>query len=1178
MRSVGMVDDGFVHWGSKNKRRVAEKAAISIAFGLLGFAANFHTISFAFPPYTATVLLGLLFPMLIARSWGWKYGLLSALAGGCQSMWWLWGPSNGYATLFVVPPFTLWVVWHGLFAGLRRRQKTHRWWLSAYAVEVPFRILSTVSLYTLARWAIALNPPSWSWASGASSAVPMSFSHFVVLKQAVVAYVILLLVDVVLSLRVARRFFHLEEERDRADTGRVVGAALMLALLFWAVDSALGFLTFHSGDSFLDLLALDVPPYHLYVRTCFVLACLAGGLLALRLLQRQRGSDAALRESERRFKMLFEQAPIGYQLLDGDGRLAAVNDMWLHMLGCERREVIGRSFRDFLAPEAAEQFERNFRRLKETGSVRGSELEIVCKDGERRIVSTDGNAECDEGGVFRRTYCTLMDITERRQAEKALREKDAFLSSTGRMARVGGWEIDAATNVVSWTEETYRIHEVPVGEMPPPEDVINFFHPDDRGKMASAIQRALDHGEPYDMELRFTTAKGRHLWIHTACTPIVVDGKTVKLTGTFQDITELKRAQEERDRSLADSRERLKKMRCLYGVSESIREGSTLEAVFRDVVRLIPSGWRYPECARGRIRFGENEYVSEPFVETEWKESRDIVVDGEVRGSVEVFYIEDIKECSEGSFLEEESNLLEEIARALGGAAEHKRAERSLSRLAAAIEQAQEAVIVSDREGNIQYANRAFGRLIGRDPDEITGNILRLLDQDHMGEEFFTDLNDTLMSGESWQGRITGMKRDGQLYDTETTISPVLGGVGKMAGFVGVMRDVTEEANLRSQLQQAQKMEAVGQLAGGIAHDFNNILGAILGYAELASEGLPEDERRYRDLEQIRKAAEKAAALTRQLLAFSRRQIIEPEDADMNELIAGLLKMVRPIITESIALDFVPGHMLGTVHVDPTQIEQILMNLCVNARDAMPNGGTLTIGTENVVVNGEYREVHPWAVEGRYVLLTVSDTGHGMDAATRERIFEPFFTTKEVGKGSGLGLATVYGIVKQHGGLIHVYSEPDKGTAFKIYLPIVERRVGKTDGTVESPVPGGTETILVAEDDELVRGATVRILEGAGYGVIVATDGREAVELFNAHASEISLALLDVVMPKLGGQKVAARIREASPDLRIVYMSGYSIDAIHTKFVLDEGVSLLRKPFGPSDLLRRTREVLDAEP
>jgi PAS domain S-box-containing protein len=384
-----------------------------------------------------------------------------------------------------------------------------------------------------------------------------------------------------------------------------------------------------------------------------------------------------------------------------------------------------------------------------------------------------------------------------------------------------------------------------------------------------------------------------------------------------------------------------------------------------------------------------------------------------------------------------------------------------------------------------------------------------------------------------------------------------------------------DRKQLEDQLRQSQKMEAVGQLAGGIAHDFNNLLQVILGNMSILQSSSPAETADGEMLEEVRKAAQRAAELTRQLLAFSRRQIIQPTDLDMNDLVQSALKMLRRVIGEHIELRFMPGLNLATIHADKGQMEQILMNLCVNARDAMPAGGVLTIETENVEIGDAYYGEHPWSLKGEYVLLAVTDTGHGMDEATRTQIFEPFFTTKNIGEGTGLGLATVYGIVKQHGGSINVYSEPGKGTIFKIYLPTVKRPAESITIKPEKCVKGGTETILVAEDEDMVRKLVVRILENAGYRVLSARDGDDALRLYEEYADEIDMILLDVMMPKLGGREVMDRIQARRPQMPVLFSSGYSQNAVHTGFVISEGLRLISKPYSDTDLLMAVRETLD---
>jgi len=370
-------------------------------------------------------------------------------------------------------------------------------------------------------------------------------------------------------------------------------------------------------------------------------------------------------------------------------------------------------------------------------------------------------------------------------------------------------------------------------------------------------------------------------------------------------------------------------------------------------------------------------------------------------------------------------------------------------------------------------------------------------------------------------------------------------------------------------------MEAVGLMAGGIAHDFNNLLQVISGYAELSEASLSPENPAASSVREIGKAASRAKELIDQLLAFSRRKVIRPVDLNLNALIDPLLKMIQGLIGEHIQLEFIPGHGLGTVHADGGQIEQILMNLCVNARDAMQKGGMLTIETENVLIDHEYAQTHSWATEGRCILLRVSDTGSGMDSETRERVFEPFFTTKGVGEGSGLGLSMVFGIIEQHHGHIEVYSEVGRGTIFKIYLPVVERRAVDVSRTVSPVVVEGTETLLIAEDDEAVLELTQYILIEAGYTVLTAKDGKEAVRVFETRAAEIDMVMFDVVMPRMGGKEAMEHILKKRPDLPHLFASGYSENAVHTNFIQNRGLHLLSKPYQTDSLLRKIREVLD---
>ena len=438
-------------------------------------------------------------------------------------------------------------------------------------------------------------------------------------------------------------------------------------------------------------------------------------------------------------------------------------------------------------------------------------------------------------------------------------------------------------------------------------------------------------------------------------------------------------------------------------------------------------------------------------------------------------------------------------------------------------------------------------------------------------------------SGLDMAGAWRHRKKDGSVIAVEIT-SHVIDFLGKRAELV-LANDITErlrtEQALREseeQLRASQRLEAVGQLAGGVAHDFNNLLTVITGYSDLLLRRLPEEDSQRQKILEIKQAAERAAALTRQLLAFSRKQVLQPKVLDLNCLVTETSKMLRRLIGEDIELVLALKSALGRVLADPGQLEQVIMNLVVNARDAMPQGGKIIIETHNVELSETYAGMHLAVKPGPYVMLAISDTGNGMDAETQQHIFEPFFTTKEVGKGTGLGLATVYGIVKQSGGNIWLYSEVGRGTTFKIYLPRVEEKAaGPQPVHARAEMLRATETVLLVEDEAIVRALTRSILEESGYQVLEAAHGEEALRACERHEGPIHLLLTDVVMPLLSGRELAERIAQLRPAVRVLYMSGYTDDAIVHHGVLEAGTAFLEKPFTPEALTRKVREVLAAQ-
>jgi PAS domain S-box-containing protein len=506
---------------------------------------------------------------------------------------------------------------------------------------------------------------------------------------------------------------------------------------------------------------------------------------------------------------------------------------------------------------------------------------------------------------------------------------------------------------------------------------------------------------------------------------------------------------------------------------------------------------------------------------------------------------------------------------------DRKASESNVRLLTAVLEAADNGIMITDTEGTILWVNRGFTKLTGYTAEECVGQSPRILKSGEQGHMVYEQLWATIKAGSVWRGELKDRRKDGSLYDVEMTVTPVASASGEVTHFVAIKQDVTERKKLERQYRQAQKMEAVGRLAGGIAHDFNNVLCVILGYCLLSLDTLAATHPVTKYVYNIKAAADRATSLVKQLLAFSRQQVVYPTVLDLNALVENMEDMLRRLVGEDVTVAVRPALPLGSIRADAGQIEQVIMNLVVNSRDAMPDGGAITIETCNVDLDEMYGPTLEPVKPGRYVKLSVSDTGCGMDEEIRAHIFEPFYTTKEPGRGTGLGLATVYGIVKQSGGYIWVHSEPGQGSTFKLYFPFIgEAPIPLVRTNEYTEIRGGSETVLLVEDDDAVRELVITILQNAGYTVLSASNGESALELAAKHPGDVDLLLSDIVMPTISGVRLIPMLTAFRPNLRVILMSGHATKTLGRQASLPADAVFLEKPFTKSSLLMAVQGVL----
>jgi PAS domain S-box-containing protein len=893
--------------------------------------------------------------------------------------------------------------------------------------------------------------------------------------------------------------------------------------------------------------------------------------LAVDITQSKKAEDMLQSECDLA-ETLIQTANVAVLVFDTAGRIVRFNPYMERLSGYKLEEVKGRKWiTTFFPQDEKDRIRDYFSRTIEDAPTQGNVNAILTKDGQKRLIEWRNTVLEDDHGEKMGLLAIGIDVTEHMREDDRIRQREERFRLMVETLPEGAVFVDGNGNI-QLNKAAEEITGYKRSELATIDECFEKLYGDENLAVRRFYEKERRAGFPAPRTMRVIRKDGQRRDIEfSSCED---ERGAIWL---LRDVTERRLAREALIQRTRELDERVKELRCLYSIADLVETpGITLAGILQGTVDLIPRSLHYPQIACARIVLDTREFRTKSFKETPWKLASDVAIKGVRAGVLETFYMERRPDLDEGPFLKEERNLIDAVAERLGRIIERHRAEERQRLSETVVEQAAESIIVMDTEGKIEYVNPAFERVSGYTRNEILGRHPRFLRE--VDKDLYEQLWETIRGGEVWEGRLVSRRKDGTRYEEEGTITPVRDERSEIVRFVTVMRDVTEMVKLETSLRQAQKMEAIGQLAGGVAHDFNNLLTVILTNSHYLLRAVDESSPLRQDIEEIKQSGDRAAALTRQLLAFSRMQVLEPRVVDLNQVLEGTEKMLRRLIGEDIELSSVRAPDLGRVFVDPAQIEQVVLNLAVNARDAMPSGGKLALETSNVFLDEAYARSREDVNPGWYVMLAVSDTGCGMDENTLSRIFEPFFTTKRTGKGTGLGLATVYGIVKQGGGHIWVYSEVDKGTVFKIYFPRVgmeERPEGERAVSSDSLL--GSETILVVEDDELVRRTAVRILREHRYVVHEASSGEEALEICERHSGDIDLMLSDVVMPKMSGGELASLVAAKYPAIKVIFMSGYTENGRDHFDEADSSGVFVQKPLIPIELARKVHEVLEGK-
>jgi PAS domain S-box-containing protein len=894
-----------------------------------------------------------------------------------------------------------------------------------------------------------------------------------------------------------------------------------------------------------------------------ILGLFGGRNYIKRRISDHKRAAGALQESEGRFKNFLNATTDMAFIKDDQFRYLFANQQNQDFFGLSENEIFGKTDFDLMQPQAAETCRQSDQLAIAKNDIVVTEEQVADRIYElRKFPVLIGSEKVGIGGLIR-------DITERKQDREALQESEQLFrrifehspvgktltTPDGKLLKVN----QAFADMLGYTIE--ELQQRNFSDITSPEDM----------QISRECIRCLltDEQSVYRMEKRYLSKSGNKVWVDLSTTLLRdSNGAPLYFLTTILDITYKKQAQA----AIKESEFRLSRAELVAGLGNWEIDLATGTVTASNGARTIYGAGQEELTLHDIQNYPLQEY--RPLIDEALQTLITAGTPYDVQFKIKRANDDEVIDIHSIAHYDPEKNFVFGIIHDI---TERKRSEAAQRRLSAAVEQTADGIVVTDASGIIQYTNPAVQKITGYNSLELIGQNPRIFKSGQHDQSFYKDLWENITAGKVWSGTLVNKKKDGTIYHEATTISPVYNKSGNLINFVAIKHDMTQHLDLMTQLFQAQKMEAVGILAGGFAHDFNNLLQVVHGYSELMLSDKTLSSRHRENLGKIYQATTSGAQLIRGMMGFSRKIHVKFKPVNLNRIVEQIRSLLTRSIPKMIEIELFVANDLSSINGEPTQIEQILMNLAINAKDAMPDGGRLAIETQNIVLDEEYCRIHLIAKPGRYVLISVTDTGTGMDEETAKRIFEPFFTTKAPGQGTGLGLSVVYQIVEQYGGKIFCYSKPSVGTTFKIYFPAIEEIQDSNHSETEEPPKGQSETILVVDDEPNVTELVSGMLTEANYKVITASNGKEALDLYEKHQEQIKLVILDLNMPVMDGRQCLEALLSMNSNVKAIIASGYSANGT-VKRILETGAKgFIDKPFDRRRVLEKIRKTIDED-